>query len=167
MKKQKLLLFILILEIFLMPKCFFAEEIKKEIGITYWNAEVIEQPEYIVTVPSNLVFTKKNYLLNTTVTMFDLNGKIYSGDKSVQVNVSSKNNFKLTQSDDFLSIAYRLVRFDSEGNEQGVTNVANQLGTLSKTQPMINGYARLGSTSVAEKNIGIYEDLLTYTIKPL
>lgn len=143
----------------------FAEEIEKEVSITYWNAKIIEQPEYMVAVPADLLFTKKDKRLDTTVSMYDLEGKPYTGTKAATVRVKSKNNFKLTQSEDFLSIGYTLVKSNASGRETGVTNTLNEIGTLNKDQPKIKGYAYLGSTSIAEKNIGIYEDLLTYTIE--
>ncbi|MFD2385794.1 hypothetical protein [Enterococcus rivorum] len=111
MKKRVCLpiVFLVVLSLSSLGVTASAEQKEKEASIIYYNAKEVTNADYILTIPSKLAFTQKNKRLDASVTMYDVNGDFYTGDKSVKVSVESKNNYNLRSTDDFMDIKYSMV----------------------------------------------------------
>ncbi|WP_211272296.1 hypothetical protein [Enterococcus rivorum] len=141
-----------------------AEQKEKEASIIYYNAKEVTNADYILTIPSKLAFTQKNKRLDASVTMYDVNGDFYTGDKSVKVSVESKNNYNLRSTDDFMDIKYSMVKFNDAGVGTTISSgIGNEIGVFNKAKTRVRVDATLWQTAVAKDKIVEFEDTLTYT----
>ena len=173
MKKREGYLFLVILyflTVLTMSTQAFAEETTKNIRVFYYNAKNIIDPdnplnpEYVISVPAELNFTEEERRIDATVSMNDLKGRRYSGEKKAKVTVKSKRNYALEHTDNFQRIDYTLVKYDSKNNGTILTNTKPDVGVFDKTNTLVSGEAVLGVATIAKKNIGTYTDVLTYTV---
>lgn len=147
-----------------------AEGTTKSVRIFYSNAKNIIDPdnplnpEYVISVPAELNFTEEERRIDATVSMNDLKGRRYSGEKKAKVTVKSKRNYALEHTDNFQRIDYTLVKYNSENKGTILTNTKPDIGILDKTNTVVTGEAVLGVSTIAKKNIGTYADVLTYTV---
>jgi len=173
LKKREGYLFLVILyflTVLTMSTQAFAEETTKNIRVFYYNAKNIIDPdnplnpEYVISVPAELNFTEEERRIDATVSMNDLKGRRYSGEKKAKVTVKSKRNYALEHTDNFQRIDYTLVKYDSKNNGTILTNTKPDVGVFDKTNTLVSGEAVLGVATIAKKNIGTYTDVLTYTV---
>lgn len=145
---------------------FAADSVQKEVKIRYINAQTIVDPEFLISIPSELVFTKNEKRIDTSVSMFNLDGKNYDGQASAEIKILSKNNYFLRNADDFEEIKYYLRKMNADNSATTLTNFSpsDVLGTLSKTTPKIKSEGVLGSTGISKDKVKEYEDVLTYTV---
>ncbi|XUB55878.1 hypothetical protein IGJ02_000110 [Enterococcus sp. DIV0724b] len=146
-----------------------ASENSKDVDVPiiyYHSKKVVSDPTYIIAIPSKLSFSKLNERIDTTVSLFDTQGRFYQGENKVSLTVTSKNKFNLVNKDEFQDIRYQLIKYAHETSGTTstiITNNAPSLGELSKTNPRIKSEAILGSSSVKPSIVGNYEDILTYS----
>ena len=168
MKKRRLFLLLTLVTggLFTFAKTVFAESVQKEVKIKYINAQTIVDPEFLISIPSELVFTKNEKRIDTSVSMFNLDGKNYDGQASAEIQILSKNNYFLRNADDFEEIKYYLRKMNADNSATTLTNFSpsDVLGTLSKTTPKIKSEGVLGSTGISKDKVKEYEDVLTYTV---
>ncbi|EGO2845712.1 MucBP domain-containing protein, partial [Enterococcus faecalis] len=104
-------------------------------------------PDYYVTVPKSVDFTDSQMSSDVSVKILNKDGQNYTGQDSVQVNVTSKNNFKLKDTHTNESIPYNI---NYQNNSLDNTN--NLVGILSKSKARINGMAKLSRRDESGKH---------------
>ncbi len=158
------------------------DEVSAEVRSTkiiYYNGKNIVdpdnplEPDYVITVPADLSFTEEERRIDASVSMNNLKGQRYSGVKKARVTVESKNNYALEHTDNFKRISYTLLKYDTSGKGILLHNTTptggdkSEIGEFSKDNTMVKSEAILGVTTIAQKNIGIYSDVLTYVVENL
>lgn len=168
MKKWRLCLLLTLVTggMIVFAKTVFADSVQKEVKIKYINGQTIVNPDFLISIPSELIFTEKEKRIDASVSMFNLDGKTYNGPLSAEIKVNSKNNYNLRNADDFEDIKYYLRKLNADGSATTLQNTApyNIIGTLNKTTPRIKSEGVLGSIAIAENKVKEYEDVLTYTV---
>ncbi|GGD00637.1 hypothetical protein [Enterococcus wangshanyuanii] len=145
----------------------------ESVTVYYYNTKDIADPdkptnpEYVISVPSELNFTKEKRRIDATVSMNNLKGGRYTGTKTAKVTVTSKNKYALAHTDNFAEISYSLIKYDASNVGSTITTTQSEIGVFDKTNPIVKSEAILGATTVAKKNMGTYTDVLTYTVKNL
>lgn len=137
-------------------------EAKKEVPVEYNNSkEIIDEdaaPEFMVSVPSSVIFTDDHKKVDTSISMSDLEGKAYTGAKQAVVTVKSANEFKLKNGED--TIAYSLTAIAEDKKETKIAQ-GGEVATLAKTKLKQSAEARMLGKA---KKTGKYTDTLTYTV---
>ncbi|MDN3095837.1 MucBP domain-containing protein, partial [Enterococcus faecalis] len=117
-------------------------------------------PDYYVTVPKSIDFTDSQMSSDVSVKILNKDGQNYTGNDSVQVNVTSANNFKLKETRTNASIPYNIAY-----QNNSLDNTNNLVGILSKSNVSINGVAKLSRRDESGKHYK-YTDTLIYEIAP-
>lgn len=118
-------------------------------------------PTWSVSIPKDFVFTDGNLTKNVDVTLNvldEMNTPFPSTDK-VQVDVASKNTYKLTTTGATVSeLSYEL-KYGS------IINTDGRIGDLTADAKTIGGNATLEATQLTNVGVdGTYKDVLTYTV---
>lgn len=140
-----------------------AAEQGQDTPVQYTNTKGIPDPDdptnpdYVINVPAAISFTDEEKEIDASVTMTAPNGTKYAGDKSANISVTSKNNYKLTYKDD--AIGYKLAY-----NGKLMSDTEQVVGTTNKTEFEVEGKADLVGKA---KHKGLYTDTLTYKVDPV
>ncbi|WP_086314458.1 hypothetical protein A5821_002029 [Enterococcus sp. 7F3_DIV0205] len=169
-----------ILNLFPLATQVFAAEETKSVRVFYYNGQNVKEPgntlnpEYVITVPASLSFTENERRIDTTISMNNLKGERYTGLQKARVTVESKYGYNLENADNFKSISYSLIKYDSSGQKGTVLQNTTppggekaEIGEFSKDNTVVSSEAILGVTTVAKKNFGTYADILTYVVESL
>lgn len=166
MKKNILLTTIAITTIFGGSVTSFAEgTASKEADVKYDNTNTIvdpenpNDPEYLVRIPGAINFTNENRTVTTTVSMVNTLGEQYTGESEAIIEVSSKNEFKLTAGSGDLIDSIKYSIFNGESTTPETSNFSI---TLNKDNNKQEGKAVLGQDKAELADL--YSDILTFTV---